>query len=145
MLGDSKSCTLKASEKLQVKKSVHKITNLDASNSTNDVTAYVESLSVRVTSCFELPRGPRQPLGNKSFRLCIFAAGRAKLLTRSNWSTGVIIQDWISKTKNADTQIAPSTNGSSPTRRVWNDDQADHSLHGYILNRVYLNVNQPGS
>ena len=95
MMGDSTSSILKASKNLNIKKAVYKISNIDSSYSVKDVTSHLESIKVRVVSCFELPRGPRQPEDNKNFRVCIYAVDKSKLLVRNNWSTGIVIQDWV--------------------------------------------------
>ena len=46
-------------------------------------------------SCFELKPGPRQPAGNKCFRICIFADDKPKLLVKEKWESGILIQEWI--------------------------------------------------
>jgi len=54
MLGDSTTCTLKASKNLTIKKAVYKISNIDATYEVSDVTYDISTLNVRVVSCFEI-------------------------------------------------------------------------------------------
>jgi hypothetical protein len=82
---------------------VFKISNVDAGYSTANLIDHLTKMGVRLAddartqgkSCFELKRGPRQPEDNKSFRICIFAADKSKLLVKDNWASGILIQEWI--------------------------------------------------
>ena len=95
LVGESTSCALRAATNLQLKKKVLKVGNLNEDCDEDDVKEHVESLGVRVVSCFLLRRQPWQPAGNNCFRLCIFATDTHKLLVKGAWSSGVVIQDWI--------------------------------------------------
>lgn len=119
MLGASQglSNSLKAAKNLQIKKAVFKISNIDAGFNAENLVDHLTSMGVRVAddsrthgkSCFELKPGPRQPEGNKSFRVCIFAADKPKLLIKEKWDSGIFIQEWIFHPK--DPVIPPPQNG----------------------------------
>jgi len=102
MLGHAVNSSLKASQKLYVSKSVYRLGNVDSDNTADDVKEYIESLDVRVVSCFERTSSNRQNDDNKCFRVCIFTADRAKFLTEENWSVGISIQNWVFQPKNAE-------------------------------------------
>ncbi len=103
MLGSSTNTAFKAAKTLQIRKAVFKISNVDAGYSTANLIDHLTKMGVRLAddartqgkSCFELKRGPRQPEDNKSFRICIFAADKSKLLVKDNWASGILIQEWI--------------------------------------------------
>ena len=67
-------------------------------------------------SCFELKPGPRQPIDNKCFRVCIFAADKQKLLVKEKWSSGILIQEWIFR-KNDTPQNHKDTDSSAPSNQ----------------------------
>ena len=64
MVGDSNTCSLRASKNPQVKKAVFRIDNIDEAFSAVDVTEYIATLKVRLINCFELPKTSRH-LGRK--------------------------------------------------------------------------------
>jgi len=88
-------CTLKASKNPLVTKAVFNITNIDDSYNVDDVKDYVATLNVRLINCFELPSKRKQPSENKNFRVCIYASDKNNLLVKKNWSSGILIQDWM--------------------------------------------------
>jgi len=69
----STTCSLKAASVLQIKKKSYKLGNIDAAYSCTDVTDYITTLGVRVTSCFALPGRGTQPPENINYRICVFA------------------------------------------------------------------------
>ena len=93
------TAVIKPSANLQVPKSVFKIGNVDGLCSPAELQCYLQSINVSVFTCFELPRTARQPLENKSFRVCILAGDKAKLLNDQNWSLGITIRPWVFKEK----------------------------------------------
>ena len=95
-----KSCTapLRASKTLQLKKAVFCLSNIDQEYSLEDVSDYIKSLGIRLLTCYELPRSGRQSADSKSFRLCIIAEDKDKLLDQSNWYVGVTLRNWVHKT-----------------------------------------------
>ena len=103
VLGTAQSASLKAAKHLQIKKAVYKISNIDAVYTAENLIDHLTEMGVRVAddsqthgkSCFELKPGPRQPIDNKCFRVCIFAADKQKLLVKEKWSSGILIQEWI--------------------------------------------------
>jgi hypothetical protein len=86
--------SLRASKNLVIKKAVFMLGNIDASYSTDDITDYVRSLGVGVTSCFLLPRNAHQPDGNNSYRICIFAKDAPSFLKSDCWDVGIVIREW---------------------------------------------------
>jgi len=107
MLGSSASTAFKAAKTLLIRKAVFKINNVDAGYSAENLIDHLTTMGVRLTddvrtngkSCFELKRGPHQPEDNKSFRICIFAADKTKLLVKDHWASGILIQEWIFRSK----------------------------------------------
>ena len=99
MIGQSSTTSLKASNNLDVKKSVFRIGNIDSSLSEDDVKQYVESLGVRVLSCFERTSTKSRFVDNKSFRICIFDSDKSKMLCSDKWTSGISIQQWVFKPK----------------------------------------------
>ena len=99
LIGKSCTVSLRASKTLQVKKAVYCLANIDEDYSTDDVTAYIKSLGVRLLTCYELPRSARQSSDSKSFRLCVIAEDKETLLDQSNWYIGVTIRPWVHKDK----------------------------------------------
>jgi hypothetical protein len=104
VIGASTSCSLKASKSLWIKKLVYKLGNIDSSYCSDDICQYVKSIGVRILTCFELPPPKRQlsePAPNKSFRICIVAEDKLKLLSQDNWSVGISLREWVFHPKNA--------------------------------------------
>lgn len=101
MIGHSTTSTIRAAKVLSVNKSVYCIGNIDSDYSEDDVKQYVESLGVRVISCFErkAENKPARFADNKTFRLCIIDADKDKLLCEANWTVGISIQRWVFKPK----------------------------------------------
>jgi len=72
-------------------------TNIDPSLDADDVRRFINSLDVRVISCFSfLHRRQRNgPITDrKAFRLCIDDSDKARLLNESKWPQSVFISDW---------------------------------------------------
>jgi hypothetical protein len=99
VIGHSTTSTMRAAKVLNVTKAVFRIGNIDSCYSADDVKSYVESLGVRVMSCFERTSENTRFVDNKSFRICIFDADKALLLCESNWFVGISIQRWVFKPK----------------------------------------------
>jgi hypothetical protein len=99
MIGHSTTTAIKASKVLSVAKSVYRIGNIDSCYTADDMKDYVESLGVRVVSCFERTSDKTRQMDSKSFRICIFEADRSILLDDSNWTVGISIQLWVFKPK----------------------------------------------
>jgi len=78
MIGQAKNSTLKASKTLLVAKSVYRLGNIDAGYTVDDVTNHVESMGVRVISCFDRTSANAVSEENKSFRICIIDADKKK-------------------------------------------------------------------
>ena len=101
MIGAASGATsLKASDKLMVRKAVYCLSNVSADYTVDQVRSFVVSLGVRLISVFELPPAPRQPANNKSFRLCIIDEDKAKLTDNRNWTIGIVIRKWVRKPPN---------------------------------------------
>jgi len=97
LIGDSSRSSLRAAKTLVVPKAVYRLGNIDSVYSVDDVKEYIESLGVRMLTCFELPNSARQPTRNKAFRICIIADERLKLFEPSSWSVGVSLREWRHK------------------------------------------------
>ena len=54
---------------------------------------------MRVLSYFVLPGAEGHPSNNLSFRLCIVASDKSKLLAADHWSLGIAIRNWVFKPK----------------------------------------------
>jgi len=92
VLGASNTCTLKASLNPQIKKAIYKISNLEAACTVSDISDHITNLKVRVLTCFELPKGKFEKVGNKSFRVCIYSNDKPAFLSKENWSSGILIK-----------------------------------------------------
>lgn len=99
MIGHSTTSSMRAAKSLNLPKAVFRIGNIDACYTAADVQQYVETLGVRVVSCFERTSEKSRFTDNKTFRICIFDADKAELLSDSNWSVGISIQRWVFKPK----------------------------------------------
>jgi len=106
MLDASSTSHFKAAKNLREKKAVFRLGNIADVYNTVDVTSQMETLGIRVVSCFELPKRAFLPAGNKQFRICIFAVDRHILLNCDNWAAGITIQEWIFKPKTVETDAA---------------------------------------
>ena len=102
---------LKASKTLYIKKSVYRIGNIDAVYEASDLQQYIESLGVRVISCFERRNVMTD---NKTFRVCIMDVDRDKLLSSENWSIGISIQRWVFRPKPEVDEEEEVDDGDSP-------------------------------
>jgi len=98
-LGASVTSTFKAAKNLFIKNAVYRLGNIDGKYSPEDVTSHLESLDIRVVSCFVLPKRDFLQADNKQFIICIFAVYKHILLNTSNWAAGITIQEWIFKLK----------------------------------------------
>lgn len=101
LFGASTTCALKASNNPKLPKSVFMVGNLDGGCSVDDMKEHLQSINVRVVTCFELPRSERQPDGNKAFRVCIIAEDKALMLDQEKWALGVSVRQWRFKDKSA--------------------------------------------
>ena len=100
VIGQSQTAPLRAAKQLNLPKSVYSIRNIDACYSADDLKHYLQSeLGVRVLSCFERTSDKSRYVDNKTFRVCILDADKAKLLSDENWAFGVCIQKWSFKPK----------------------------------------------
>lgn len=99
VIGQSTSCSMKAAKNLNVAKAVYRIGNIDACYNADDLKQYVESLGVRVLSCFERTSPNNHYEDNKSFRICIWEMDKSKLLCGHSWTVGISISPWVFKPK----------------------------------------------
>lgn len=99
LFGSSTTCSLKASKHLQLPKSVFMVGNLDGECTVDEIKTHLNSVEIRVVTCFELPQSDRRPDDNKAFRVCIIAADKAKMLDKNNWALGVSVRHWRFKDK----------------------------------------------
>lgn len=99
VIGQSTTCAIKVSKNLNVPKAVYRIGNLDSSYTPELLKEYIESLGVRVLSCFDRTSDQSRYVDNKSFRVCIFDMDKSKLLSEANWSLGISISRWVFKPK----------------------------------------------
>jgi len=82
-----------------IKKAVFCIDNLNPSLEVDDLRNFVNSLDVRVLTCFPVqPRRRRHEaepvVDRKAFRLCIADEDRIRLLDESKWPDSVVISQW---------------------------------------------------
>ena len=101
MIGNSTNSSIKASKTLFITKSVLCSRNIDCNYSVDDISDYIKSIGVRLLTCFELRPTNMKPSDNKSFRICIVAEDKLRLLDSSLWSVGVTIKDWVRKAPTA--------------------------------------------
>ena len=86
-------------------KAVYCIDNVNTDTSADQLQKFVENLSVRVLSCYELhPRRTRKqkensvyPFDRKTFRLCINKADSELLLRAEKWPSDISISAWFFK------------------------------------------------
>ena len=95
MIGASNSTTMNAAAKLTLSKVVYRISNVGGGVSEKDMTEYLKLIGVRVLTCFDRTSAKARINNNKSFRICILAVDKHKLLNESNWDIGITIQAWI--------------------------------------------------
>lgn len=124
IIGQARNSSLKASKTLFLAKSVYRLGNIDAEYTVEDITNHLESMGVRVISCYE--RKSENPVfkDNTSFRVCIIDADKEAFLNGANWSVGISIQRWVFKPKVVSNQdattgtVAPLTAGNQSDRRT---------------------------
>lgn len=109
IIGQSSTAPMKAAKQLNLPKSVYSVRNIDAGHTADNLQDYVESLGVRVVSCYDRTSMTSRYSDNKTFRICVFDADKDKLLCANNWPVGVSIQRWTFKPK--------GTEDSGPTAR----------------------------
>ena len=112
VIGQSTTCPMKAAKNLNLPKTVYKIGNIDSRSTVEHMMDYLNKIGVHVISCFD-----RTPLlsrfaDNKTFRVCIANADKAKLLRPDNWASGISIQKWIFKTKDNELDNGITLNGA---------------------------------
>jgi hypothetical protein len=117
LIGDAKSSSIKAASNLQVSKKVYKLGNIDESYTDLDLKNYIESLGIRVVYCSILAPRPKQPAGNRCFRVCVFATDAHKILTKGAWSSGVSVQEWYFKPKSENVVISTDNPNTAPLRQ----------------------------
>ena len=81
MIGQSTTSSIRAAKTLNLPKAVFRIGNIDACYSAADVQQHVESLGVRVVSCFERTSQKTRYEDNKTFRIYIFDADKSQLFS----------------------------------------------------------------
>lgn len=82
-----------------IKKAIYCVDNVDPSLAVTDLCQFVNSLGVKVLSCFSVkPRRRRNEVkpivDRKAFRLSIDAADQEKLLDETRWPDSVVISKW---------------------------------------------------
>jgi len=96
--------TITAASKLR-KRTVFCVDNVNASCTEADIASFVESLSIRVLSCFGVrPRRRRvdDDIDRRAFRLCIYEEDSDRLLNASLWPESVVISPWYFKQPSSD-------------------------------------------
>ena len=109
--GISSGATIFAAAKPLLNKEVFCIDNVSTELSVDDITQFVQSMNVRVISCYETRprRTMRQRRNNefpddrKAFRLCIVKDDRKNLLDADNWPTNITVSKWFFKGQVGDT------------------------------------------
>ena len=109
LIGQSTNCSIKASKNLNLPKAIYRIGNVDPGYTPEILTQYIESLNVRVLSCYDRTSPETRYTENKSFRVCIVDADKSKLLCADSWSVGITISRWVFKKKTDGT--APGDTG----------------------------------
>lgn len=100
LIGQSTTCPMKAAKNLNIAKAVFRIGNIDSCYTESNLKEYIEDkLGVHVISCYDRTSETNRYADNKSFRVCIFEADKAKLLCDSSWSVGISISKWVFKPK----------------------------------------------
>ena len=116
MIGASVSSTLKASKHLTLNKAFFRLGNIDANYECEDVVKHIQSIGVRLISCFELPKRDFIPVDNKQFRICILAVDKDSFLNPAKWSIGITIKEWVFKQgKHTATAAATATTTTAAT------------------------------
>jgi hypothetical protein len=90
---------MKAARHLSLPKSVYRIANIDSCYTEEHLRDYLESIGVRVVSCFDRTSSVTPFTDNKTFRVCILDTDKKALLLDSNWSVGISIQKWLFRPK----------------------------------------------
>ena len=99
VIGESSSCALKVAEHINLQKSVYRVGNVNAQYSADDLKGYIESIRVRVVSCFDRTSSLALHSDNKTFRVCILDMDKNIFLRDDNWTVGISIQKWLFKPK----------------------------------------------
>ena len=99
VIGQSSSCALKAAQRINLPKSVYRVGNVNAQYSADDLKGYIESIGVRVVSCFDRTSSLALNSDNKTFRVCILDMDKNIFLRDDNWTVGISIQKWLFKPK----------------------------------------------
>jgi len=97
----SSNSKMPAAHTLNIPKEVYRISNIDGGFNEKDVEQYLKYIDVRVHSCFDRTPKTSKIKNNKVFRVCILNIDRDKLLCEDNWETGIVIQRWLFKPREA--------------------------------------------
>jgi len=100
MVGRSTTAHMAAAQHLTLAKQVYRVSNVDSMHTEASMSDYVNSIGVRVMSCFDRTGERSREAGSKTFRVCILAIDKNNFLNDTNWFTGISIQKWIFKEKN---------------------------------------------
>jgi len=95
----STSLLLKAAKDL-TRNEVFYISNAHIDNDCATMTSFVNSLSVRVLSCFVTKT---RFMNSKAFRICINKDDRRAFLNKEHWSCNISVRSWSFKSKPTDT------------------------------------------
>jgi hypothetical protein len=114
VIGASSTSSLKASKTIIVKKAVFRLGNIDSCYTVENVEEYIQSIGVRILTCFELKNADRQPLDNKAFRICIVAEDKQKLCDSERWAVGISLREWTHRPKD-ETKRSPGAVSAATT------------------------------
>ena len=117
LIGQSTNCSIKASKNLNLPKAIYRIGNVDPGYTPELLTQYIESLDIRVLSCFDRTSQNTRYTENKSFRVCIPDVDKEKLLCANSWSVGITISRWVFKPKADPFLASKETGGDSAEDR----------------------------
>jgi len=106
VFGKSAAVGMKISAASRIRRrAVYCVDNVSSSCTEADITSFVESLSIKVLSCFEVrPRRRRidDDIDRTAFRLCIYQEDSDRLLNASLWPESVVISQWYFKQPRSD-------------------------------------------
>ena len=120
LFGKAKTGSVISAARIQRKKTVICVDNVNSTASVETIKDFISSLSVEVITCFQVK--PRRRPGEteddvrdkKAFRVCIFTDELDRLLNADAWPESVSICTWFSKPRSRDETNKRLRLGNSP-------------------------------
>lgn len=105
IIGTATTGSLFKAAKDLTRKRVFCVSNVDNGVTSTELSTFVESIKVRVISCFDTKT--KFP-DTRAFRICINKEDSVNFLDKNNWPRDIILREWIFKNKENNPGVQPA-------------------------------------